>query len=296
MEYEIKKATVDDLPVICQLFDEAILFQRSLNYTGWNSYDKGFITTEILNGLLYKLVSSDHVNCIFSICYSDPLIWREKEKGDALYLHRVIVARKLKGARIFQKVLNWAVNLATAKQLKFLRIDTWASNEKLIGYYKTYGFVFIENFTTSNSTHLPIQHRNLNVALLELDIRVSKTEKPAQNLEKINIMEQFAMINRYWDQRIIGEANGQLIKLAKGSGAINWHKHDDQDELFILYSGQLTIQLRDKNIEIFPNELFIVPKGVEHCPIAHGDSEFLIMGVNVTSNAAGGRPDKYDKK
>lgn len=113
-------------------------------------------------------------------------------------------------------------------------------------------------------------------------------------MEKVNIIQELSTIDRYWNQKIIGEANGQLIKLAKGNGAINWHKHDDQDELFLLIKGHMTIQLRDRKIELYPNELFIVPKGTEHCPVSHGESEFLIMGLNITSNAAGGRPEKYD--
>lgn len=79
--------------------------------------------------------------------------------------------------------------------------------------------------------------------------------------------------------------------MAKGIGETNWHAHDDQDELFIVYKGHLTIQLRDKNIELFEEEMFIVPKGVEHCPKAESEAEFMIVGLNVTSNEAGGKPN-----
>jgi mannose-6-phosphate isomerase-like protein (cupin superfamily) len=110
-------------------------------------------------------------------------------------------------------------------------------------------------------------------------------------VEKVNIREELASLTEFWSQKIIGEANGQLFKVAKGIGEVRWHKHDDQDELFILYKGHLTIQLRDQNIELYENEMFIVPKGVEHCPNAHGEVEFLIVGLNITSNAAGGKPN-----
>ena len=110
-------------------------------------------------------------------------------------------------------------------------------------------------------------------------------------MEKVNIPEALASVTEHWSQKIIGEANGQLFKVAKGIGETRWHKHDDQDELFILYKGHLTIQLRDKNIELYPNDLFIVPKGVEHCPKAQDEVEFLIVGLNITSNAAGGKPN-----
>lgn len=110
-------------------------------------------------------------------------------------------------------------------------------------------------------------------------------------MNKVNIRKELASINEHWSQKIIGEANGQLFKLAKGIGKTNWHLHEDQDELFIIYKGQLTIQLRDKDIDLFEEEMFIVPKGVEHRPIAHEEAEFLIVGLSITSNRAGGKPN-----
>ncbi len=110
-------------------------------------------------------------------------------------------------------------------------------------------------------------------------------------MHKINIRDELSTINEHWSQKTIGIANGQLFKLAKGIGETNWHAHDDQDELFIVYKGHLTIQLHDKNIELFEEEMFIVPKGVEHCPKAESEAEFMIVGLNVTSNEAGGKPN-----
>ncbi|ULQ51984.1 GNAT family N-acetyltransferase [Flavihumibacter fluvii] len=295
MNYTITNAAVNDLPVVYQLFEEAILFQERNNYIGWKSYDKEFIQSDIQNGLLFKIINAeDVIACIFSICYSDSLIWRDKEKGDAVYLHRIVLNRQFAGERIFKKVLEWARGFAAAKKLKYIRMDTWAENEKLIGYYKSHGFSFIENYTTADTVELPVQHRNLNVALLELPVQTNSPQAIGNLLAKVNINAEFLTINKCWTQKVIGQANGQLIKLAKGMGEIIWHKHDDQDELFILYKGHLTIQLRDKNIDLYPGELFIVPKGTEHCPVSHGVSEFLIMGLDITSNAAGGRPGNAD--
>jgi quercetin dioxygenase-like cupin family protein len=111
------------------------------------------------------------------------------------------------------------------------------------------------------------------------------------NMRKINIRDEIASLEAYWSQRVIAEANGQLFKVAKGIGEINWHKHDDQDELFILYKGRLTIQLRTENIELFEGEMFVIPKGVEHCAKADEEAAFVIVGLNVTSNKQGGKPD-----
>lgn len=170
MEYEVINATTADLTAIYQLFEEAILFQQQNNYTGWDSYDKAFIQADIRNGLLYKIIHQEDLICIFSICFTDPVIWRDKEIGDAIYLHRLVLNRQFKGAKAFQLVLDWTKLFAQKSQLKYIRMDTWASNQKIIDYYKSYGFTFIENYTTANTNDLPLQHRNLHVALLELKI------------------------------------------------------------------------------------------------------------------------------
>lgn len=110
-------------------------------------------------------------------------------------------------------------------------------------------------------------------------------------MKKVNIRDELSSIQEHWSQKIIGEANGQLFKVAKGIGSTKWHKHDDQDELFILYKGHLTIQFRDENIQLYEGEMFIIPKNVEHCPIAEEEVEFLIVGLNITSNQAGEKPN-----
>jgi ribosomal protein S18 acetylase RimI-like enzyme len=163
----IKKADEPDLPVIYELFEEAIRFQKANHYIGWNDYDKEFIRSDIKNGLLYKLVAGDTIACIFSICLSDALIWRHREKGDAVYLHRIVLNRKFAGRKLFGKVLAWAKQYANEKRLSYIRMDTWADNEKIIAYYIGYGFSFVENYTTPATEALPVQHRNLRVVLLE---------------------------------------------------------------------------------------------------------------------------------
>ncbi len=110
-------------------------------------------------------------------------------------------------------------------------------------------------------------------------------------MEKVNINDALDALDEYWSQRVLAEANGQLFKVAKGIGETRWHTHDDQDELFILYSGRLTIQLRSGDIELVPGDMVVVPRGVEHCPRADQEARFVIVGVNVTSNAQGGKPE-----
>ncbi|MET0698130.1 MAG: cupin domain-containing protein [Mycobacterium sp.] len=108
--------------------------------------------------------------------------------------------------------------------------------------------------------------------------------------EPITLTAELDTLTEYWSQRVVAEANGNLFKVAKGVGSTHWHSHDDQDEVFLLVEGALTVQLRDRDIHLRPGDLFVVPRGVEHCPVAQDEARFLIIGPSVTSNAAGGKP------
>jgi quercetin dioxygenase-like cupin family protein len=108
--------------------------------------------------------------------------------------------------------------------------------------------------------------------------------------ERITLTAELDTLTAYWCQRVVAEANGNLFKVAKGIGSTRWHSHDDQDEVFLLVEGALTVQLRDRDVHLHPGDLFVVPRGVEHRPVAQDEARFLIIGPSVTSNAAGGKP------
>lgn len=94
-------------------------------------------------------------------------------------------------------------------------------------------------------------------------------------MQVINLNQKFSLFNEHWNPKIIGELNGQVIKLAKVKGEFVWHNHQHEDELFFVIKGKLKIEFADKTMEINEGEMIIVPKGVEHKPIA--DEEVLLM-------------------
>ena len=94
-------------------------------------------------------------------------------------------------------------------------------------------------------------------------------------MEKINIDQKLSLFNDYWNPRIIGELNGQLVKLARFKGEFVWHQHDNEDELFLVVKGGFRMEYRDKSIELCKNDIVIVPKGVEHRPVA--DEEVAVL-------------------
>ena len=93
----------------------------------------------------------------------------------------------------------------------------------------------------------------------------------------INIQEKFNLFSDQWSPKRIGELNGQQILSAKIQREFVFHKHDDEDELFMVMKGQLELELRDRSVTVNPGEFFIVPKGVEHKPIAKEETHLLLF-------------------
>lgn len=103
-------------------------------------------------------------------------------------------------------------------------------------------------------------------------------------MEKINLADKFALIREHWSPKIVGELNGQHIKLAKVQGAFVWHHHADEDELFLVVKGQLTLKFRDGEVVLNEGECCIVPRGVEHQPVAEEEVHLLLFEPASTRN------------
>jgi len=96
-------------------------------------------------------------------------------------------------------------------------------------------------------------------------------------MEKVNIKEKFELFSDHWNPRIVGELNGQQVKLAKLKGEFIWHSHEAEDEMFWIVKGTLKIEFRDRTVELKENEFFIVPRGVEHRPIAEEEVQVMLF-------------------
>jgi mannose-6-phosphate isomerase-like protein (cupin superfamily) len=108
--------------------------------------------------------------------------------------------------------------------------------------------------------------------------------------KKINLEDKFSKFSAYWSPRIVAELNDYQIKLAKLKGEFTWHDHQDTDEAFIVISGSMSIELRDRKIELSKGEMFVVPKGVEHKPCSEEECHVMLIeprGVTNTGEAGG---------
>ncbi|NIM49049.1 MAG: cupin domain-containing protein [Gemmatimonadales bacterium] len=111
-------------------------------------------------------------------------------------------------------------------------------------------------------------------------------------MNKINLTDKLSLFDDYWHPRIVGELNGQQVKLAKLKGEFEWHHHDEEDELFLVLRGRMTIELRDREVVLEPGECFIVPRGVEHKPVADEETHILLFEPASTLNTGNVRSER----
>ena len=107
---------------------------------------------------------------------------------------------------------------------------------------------------------------------------------------KVNLADKVGLLESFYSPGIVGHLNDYKLAVVKVRGEFVWHKHDDTDDLFLVLKGHLTIQLRDRNVELDEGELFVVPRGVEHCPRAEEEAAVLLIEPAGTLNTgdAGG--------
>ena len=119
-------------------------------------------------------------------------------------------------------------------------------------------------------------------------------------MQKINLQQKLSLINDHWNPRLAGELNGQYIKLVKFKGPFTWHHHETEDELFMVVHGRFRMDYRDESnfdqsIWIEPGEMIIVPRGVEHCPVAEEECEVLLFEPASTLNT-GNTENEFTRK
>jgi mannose-6-phosphate isomerase-like protein (cupin superfamily) len=103
-------------------------------------------------------------------------------------------------------------------------------------------------------------------------------------MDKINLKQKFSLFSNYWSPKIVGELNGQQVKLAKFQGAFIWHQHEKEDELFLVIKGRFRMEFRDRHVWVEEGEMLIVPRGVEHRPVAEEEVHVMLFEPASTLN------------
>lgn len=157
-----------DLPTIFKFYDEAVAFQKTKFDKHWLPFDRAMVEREIAEQKQWKIVEEEAISCIFAITYDDPFIWKEKNADPAVYIHRIVTHPSCHGRGYVKRIVDWARKHAAETNKKFIRMDTWGDNEKLISYYQQCGFTYLGSITPEASEQLPQHYSAIFLSLFEI--------------------------------------------------------------------------------------------------------------------------------
>ena len=165
---KIRPSTYSDIGTFRNFWDSALAYQKARRLPLWPSFPESHVEAEIRAGLHF---SSDFPNGVlagyFSVALSDALIWTGEERGDAIYIHRMCVNPSRKGSNLARSVLAWSHGYASSLGRQFVRMDTWADDQRLVDYYVRCGFQHIGDRQLGDVTGLPPHYSNVRLALFQ---------------------------------------------------------------------------------------------------------------------------------
>ncbi|MGP8216731.1 MAG: GNAT family N-acetyltransferase [Bacteroidia bacterium] len=168
---KIVNSTEQDTDTIFGLYRLATEYQRANGYNLWKEFDPELIATEIKENRHWKIVMYGQIACIFSVIYSDPLLWGEQDNDYSIYIHRIATNPEFKGKGMMQLIIDWAKSQAKETGRKFIRMDTWADNKNLTGYYVKCGFNIVGyRQLDKDAKGLPKHYSTLSLVLFEIGV------------------------------------------------------------------------------------------------------------------------------
>ncbi len=177
----ITNSSLKDVDKILELYDMAIAYQKEKGAVPWPKISKELVTQEILNNQQWKLTINDEIVCVWMTVFNDPLIWREKDNDEALYIHRIASNISFRGQKLVSKTFEWAKRYANANGKEYIRLDTVGENEGLINLYKKNGFEFLGLIHIGYEKALPSHYHNAEVCLFEMKFKETTLESVAIN-------------------------------------------------------------------------------------------------------------------
>lgn len=167
----IVNSDLQDVDTIFSLFDSAIAYQQKNGYDLWPQFSREMIQNEIAEKRHWKIMDDDIIACIFSVLYSDPVIWGlERDKEPAVYLHRITINPGYKGRNMMQLIKDWAIQHARELNKKYVRMDTWGNNISIRNYYIQCGFPHIGQQQLGQAEGLPSHYGGTLLSLFEIEV------------------------------------------------------------------------------------------------------------------------------
>ena len=167
---KIENSTIEDFEEILKLYEQARTLQTRLKTVIWTAFSKELIIQEIAEKRQFKGVIDNKITCVWAITFSDPVIWDEKNKDAAIYIHRIATNKKYRGNNFVKTIVDWVVKHPLKNNYKYIRLDTVGDNTGLIKHYVKCGFQFLGLYKLKETKGLPDHYKNATVSLFEIEI------------------------------------------------------------------------------------------------------------------------------
>lgn len=169
MQLRVINSQQEDFDTIFKFYDMAVAHQKKVFNKHWQGFSKELVETEIAENRQYKILVDDEVACVFAVTFNDQLIWGDRDH-DAIYIHRIVTHPGFRGLFFVKEIIKWASAFASENDLKYIRMDAWADNEKLLEYYTGCGFDYVGVVTMEKTDGLPKHYEGISLSLFEIEI------------------------------------------------------------------------------------------------------------------------------
>lgn len=169
MHLQVINSQPVDFDTIFKFYDMAIAHQKKVFNKHWQGFSKELVETEIAENRQYKILVDGEVACVFAVTFNDFLIWGDRDH-DAIYIHRIVTHPNFRGRSFVKQITTWAKSYAVENQLKYIRMDTWADNEKLLDYYTSCGFEYVGIASMEKTEGLPKHYEGISLSLFEIEL------------------------------------------------------------------------------------------------------------------------------
>lgn len=167
MQIEVLNSQSTDIDIIFGFYDLAVAHQKKVFNKHWQGFSRELVQTEIAEKRQYKILVNGELACVFAVTFNDPLIWGDRDH-DSIYIHRIVTHPGFRGYAFVKEIIKWARKYSLDNGLKYIRMDTWADNEKLLDYYTSCGFEYVGVVTMQKTDGLPKHYEGISLGLFEI--------------------------------------------------------------------------------------------------------------------------------
>ena len=167
---QVVNSTPSDIDTIFDFYDLAIEHQKKVSPKQWQGFNRDLVQQEIAENRQYKILVDGEVAAIFALTYSDPQIWLGKDGEAAIYIHRIVTHPDYRGYGFVKVIVEWAKEFSKTTLLDYIRMDTWADNERLLKYYTGCGFNHVGEIRIGADSGLPKHYEGITLNLFEIKL------------------------------------------------------------------------------------------------------------------------------